>query len=274
MKVSKVLASLFLLGGIVLAGGVMNSASAPVHAATTEPAIIQLNDSTHMQTYQDDGTQNPGLTDKFTAGSRWRVTGTKVGKMGDDLYIRVATNTWLYYNTFDDANATLIAQLRADVQAYSQKQGNLGGYVIPTQVLNDIGKTLASTPVVERPGSTKVLRQLPAGTRWRLTARAYKPLVTKTDDSDVYFQIATGQWINIKYLGIEIRWGSPFIVNNTPVQAYRFNAATLQMDATTRQLKPYTAWRINGSHYLTVRGQAYLLVGQNEWVKPQQGSNK
>ncbi|MCI2172526.1 hypothetical protein, partial [Schleiferilactobacillus perolens] len=72
MKVSKVLASLFLLGGIVLAGGVMNSASAPVYAATTEPAIIQLNDSTHMQTYQDDGTQNPGLTNKFTAGSRWR----------------------------------------------------------------------------------------------------------------------------------------------------------------------------------------------------------
>lgn len=274
MKLKKILASLILLGGISMASAIIGFTRVPVRAATTESPIIRLNGPTNTQTYRDDGTENPGFTSKFTTNSAWRVTGARMGPLADSLYVRVATNEWIYYSMLDHANAPLVKQLRATTQAYSVKQGNYGGYVIPGIPLNYVGRTVTTTPVVNRPGSTKIVRQLPAGTQWRLTAEALKPLILKTDMTDEYFQIATNQWVNMKYMAVFIDFKSPLVIGNQPERVYRFDDHTLKMTATARQLKPHTTWQnnwvymnmANGETFSLNHGQTYLQVGGNEWV--------
>ncbi|MCI2172552.1 hypothetical protein [Schleiferilactobacillus perolens] len=274
MKLKKVLASLMVLGGISMAGAIIAFTRVPVHAATTESPIIRLNNPTNTQTFRDDGTLNPGLTSKFTTNSAWRVTGVQMDPLAESLYLRVATNEWIYYSMLDHANAPLIKQMRATTQAYSTKQGNYGGYVTSKRPLNYLGKTVTTTPVVNRPGSTKIVRQLPAGTKWRLTAQALKPLILRTDTTDEYFQIATNQWVNMKYVALFFDFKFPLVVGNQPERVYRFDDHTLKMTATAQQLKPHTTWQNKwvymnmayGEIFTLNHGQTYLQVGGNEWV--------
>lgn len=267
MKITKVLASFLLLGGVGLAAAVTTSSVAPAQAAAVSaPAVIRLNRAALIMGRSGDQAIGQGYG-TLPAGTSWRVTDIFVDPEYGLLYLRVSRTGWIEYEVEDTANAPLLAQLRQAVQLFAKKQGNLGMYVTHDNIsYPEIGQTLLAAPVVERPGSTKVVRQLPTGTRWTLVRDASQPAISKGDNSDIYYQVATNQWVKSQYLQIPVI--NYLQGQNKPIQVYRFTAATLSMTP-TRQLKPYTNWKANAVYMKRANGPYYFQVGRNEWITDQ-----
>ncbi|MCI2172551.1 hypothetical protein [Schleiferilactobacillus perolens] len=264
MKISKVLASLLLLGGIGITGTMIGSAETQVQAESfVYPAIVQIH-STHGVFHGADINQGNAPFESLKAWTSWQVTDVRIDLISRSIWLRVSSDGWIEYSLNDHASDTLIAEMKNTVSKTSLSQGNLNGLVtgIQTPDYNQV-KTLTRTPVVDRPGSTKVVRQLPAGTRWRTPYDARKPLITKNDDTPVYYQIATNQWVESKY--VQDAYTGVSLAYDKKLQVYRFNPATLTM-VPTRQLPAHSAWRFSGIYAKTYQGQHYYLIGNNEWA--------
>jgi hypothetical protein len=265
MKITKVLASFLLLGGVGLAAAVTTSSVAPAQAAAVSaPAVIRLNQTAWIMDRLGNHVANEGYG-TLPAGTSWRVTDVFVDSEYGQLYMRVSKDGWIAYDVDDTANSVLLAQLRETARTVAQKQGNAGLF-ITTKSADSISQTLLATPVVDRPGSNTVVRQLPAGSRWRVTSYASAPAIVKGDNSDQYFQIATNQWIKSQY--VQVPAVNYLQVKGQPVQVYQFSANKLQM-VPTRQLKPHTAWRANALYNKAINGPFYFQVGRNEWITNQ-----
>ncbi|KRL12561.1 hypothetical protein [Schleiferilactobacillus perolens] len=281
MKISKVLASMLLLLGVSAASQVIAQNSVPVQAATvSEPAVINLHgDRAILYAWHNDGMKYAPMLRSLWGGS-WRVTAVRIDAQTGDIYFRVATDVWMkyyYYNTRPTLNKTLVQQMQNTAQQYSKSQGNIGGFVNNGDIDYKIAivKTLAKTPIVAQPGSTKVIRTLPEGTRWRITQQSYRLLLSATDNSPIYYQVANHQWVDAKYVAQEIKaYRIPVLSLEQGLQAYRFDNAKLKM-IPTRWLAPRQNWGIDYRYSprinYTFKGSYYFQIGANEWVTGEGG---
>jgi hypothetical protein len=184
--------------------------------------------------------------------TQWVYTSTQ--SANGATWLEVGTNQWI---NASQTNVTTGGSSTGDSSTGSEQ--NASGHV----TISATGANLRDAP------NGNIIRWLDAGTSWQVTG-------AKTVNGSLWYQLGGNQWVSSSTIAyddstnVSVSQGSDHQILHLTVTAQLYSApAPAGGGLIGQSLQPNTDWKVNDLK--TYDGQAWALVGSNQWVSVANG---